>query len=321
MSVPSVGVILGRLVGADVVAWRRTVGRAERAGLDHVGVGDHVSFHGGEGSDGLLAASTVLTASEHLATNTAVYLLALRHPVLVARLLADIGARASGRFIFGVGIGGEDRDEVKACGVDPRTRGRRMDECLQIVRQLLSGQPVDFDGAFFTLTGAQVVPAVGEAIPIVVGGRSDAAIRRAGRYGDGWFGIWVSARRYEQATTEMRQVAHQAGRDVVAWTNALNVWCGVDDSPQQARNHVASAMESFYGVPYSNFERWSPAGTPKQIADFLVPYLSADCTVFNLIINGPSAEAEIDAAAEIRHHILDGDASPELSHTPRAGRS
>ena len=127
-----VGYISSRFVAADG-AGRRTVLRlAEDAGLDHVAVGDHVSFRSGAGSDGLLAAAGVLAAAERLATNTAVYLLPLRHPVLVARQLADIGALAPGRFIFGVGVGGEDRHEVEVCGVDPAVRGRRMDEAWSV---------------------------------------------------------------------------------------------------------------------------------------------------------------------------------------------
>jgi alkanesulfonate monooxygenase SsuD/methylene tetrahydromethanopterin reductase-like flavin-dependent oxidoreductase (luciferase family) len=305
MSGPLIGCILNRLAGANAAEWRRLMARAEAAGLDHVAVGDHVSFRNGAGADGLLAASTVLGVSEGLATNTAVYLLPFRHPVLVARQLADISVKAPGRFLFGVGIGGEDRHEVEICGVDPTTRGRRMSEYLQVVRELLTGQPVDFAGKYVTLAQAQILPAVEQPIPIVVGGRSAAAIRRAGRLGDGWFGIWVSAARYEQAISQMQEAAHDAGRDRLRWTNALNVWCGVDESSHRARIHVAQAMEAFYGLPYPRFEKWSPAGSPEHVAEFLVPYLAAGCSVFNLIINGPSADAEIEAAGEIRHRLLD----------------
>ena len=59
-------------------------------------------------------------------------------------------------------------------------------------------------------------------------------------------------------------------------------------------------MTGFYGIPYERFERWSPAGTVKQIAEFLVPYAAAGCQVFNIIANGRSREHEIEATAEIR---------------------
>ena len=68
---------------------------------------------------------------------------------------------------------------MSVCGVDPATRGPRMDEGLTIVRQLLTGSPVTFHGAFFDLDEALILPAPAAPIPIIIGGRSDAAIRRA----------------------------------------------------------------------------------------------------------------------------------------------
>jgi alkanesulfonate monooxygenase SsuD/methylene tetrahydromethanopterin reductase-like flavin-dependent oxidoreductase (luciferase family) len=303
MSDLSVGCVLPRLAGLTAPQRRRLIERAEGVGLDHLGVGDHVSFYVGAGLDGLLGAAGVLSVAERISANTAVYLLPLRHPVTVARQLADIAVMAPGRFTFGVGIGGEDPHEVQICGVDPATRGRRMDESLQIVRSLLTGEPVDFDGEHFTLEGAHIVPAPSVPIPIVVGGRSDAALRRAGRFGDGWFGIWVSAARYAQAVSTMMAAAADAGRSETPWRNALNVWVGVDNTRDAAREHVAPAMTAFYGIPYERFERWSPAGSTEDIADFLVPYVEAGCQLFNLVINGRDRTHEIEAAAAIRERL------------------
>ena len=305
MSGVDVGCILLSLLSMDGSRRRKLIERVDNAGLDHLAVGDHVGFFNGSGTDGLLAAAGILTVSDRLSVNTAVYLLPLRHPVVVARQLADLGALAPGRFVFGVGIGGEDRNEVQSCGVDPATRGARMDEAIQIVRQLLTGRPLEFDGAHFALQQAQITPAPQQPIPIVVGGRSDAAIRRAGRLGDGWFGIWVSPARYATSLEAMNQAAADAGRREQTW-NALNVWLGVDDDPAAARRHVAPAMEAFYGLPFERFERWSPTGTPHDVAQFLVPYAEAGCRMFNLIVNGRSPEHEIDAAAEIRQLIRAG---------------
>ena len=276
---------------------------ADDAGLDHLGFGDHVSFHTGAGSDGLLAAASVLATSDRLSANTAVYLLPLRHPVPVARQLADIAALAPGRFVFGVGIGGEDPHELEICGVDPQTRGRRMDEALAIVRKLLSGAAVDSEGEHFVLDGARITPTPETPIPLVVGGRSDAAIRRAGRLGDGWFGIWVSPDRYRDSLVAMEEAAAEAGRGSRQTLNALNVWCGVGDDGTEARGYVGEAMQQFYGIPYDRFERWSPAGTADEIAEFLAPYVDAGCTLFNLILNGRDAEHEVEAAATVRDRL------------------
>ena len=283
---------------------RRAVRLAEDAGIDHLAVGDHVTFYTGAGFDGLVAAGTVLAVSERLDTNTGVYLLPLRHPVLVARQLADLALLAPGRLLFGVGVGGEDPHEVSSCGVDPKTRGRRMDECMRIVRDLLRGEAVNHQSEFFDLDAALITPTPTEPIPIVVGGRSDAAISRAGRLGDGWFGVWVSPGRFAQAVAQMEEAAAAVDRDAPRWRNVLNVWCGVGKDGGEARSFLAPAMEAFYQLPYERFEKWSPAGTSEEIADFLVPYVEAGCSTFNLIINGTSVDAEIAATAEIRERVL-----------------
>jgi alkanesulfonate monooxygenase SsuD/methylene tetrahydromethanopterin reductase-like flavin-dependent oxidoreductase (luciferase family) len=299
----SVGCVFPRFSGLDGVQRRRVVRLAEEAGLDHVGFGDHVSFHTGAGLDGLLAAAGVLAASDTLSANTGIYLLPLRHPVPVARQLADLAVLAPGRFVFGVGVGGEDRHEYEVCGVDPATRGRRLDEAIHVVRSLLAGGPTDFEGEHFRLQQAQVTPTPAVPVPVVVGGRSDAAIHRAGRVGDGWWGIWVSAERYLRSLELMAEAASDAGR-AAPDLNALNVWCGVGDSRGEARDRVAPAMQAFYGIPYERFERWSPAGPPEDVATFLAPYVESGCRLVNLVINGNSVEHEVEAAAEIRSLLV-----------------
>src|SRR5215218_10459160 len=115
--------------------------RLTDADVDHLCVGDHVSFFVGAGSDGLITATSLLGAQASLPVYVGLYLLPLRHPVLVARQLATIAELAPGRLSLGVGLGGEDRHEIEICGVDPATRGRRMDESLQILRALADGNP------------------------------------------------------------------------------------------------------------------------------------------------------------------------------------
>jgi len=181
------------------------------AGLDHVVCGDHVSFIVGTGFDGLIGATHELATEPSLRAFVAVYLLPLRHPVLVARQLSSVSERYPGRLTFGVGVGGEDPHEFEICGIDPRSRGRRMDESLGVLRALLAGEPVTHHGEFFDLDEALIRPAPQPAIPIIVGGRSDFALRRAGRLSDGWIGIWNSAdgsrKRQPSSTMRPRQPA------------------------------------------------------------------------------------------------------------------
>src|SRR3984957_12194589 len=211
---------------------RAYLSRVAAEGIDYICCGDHVSFFGGTGFDGLVQAAALSMLHPALPVHTGVSLLPLRHPVLVARQLADIARMAPGRLVFGTGIGGEDRHEVAICGVDPATRGLRMDECLAIVRQLLTGKAVTFRGTFFNLDEAIIAPAPAEPVPIIVGGRSDAAIRRAGRLGDGWLGIWNSPRRFSVAVEMAAEEAARVGRPDPPRRHAMQVWCGLAESKQ-----------------------------------------------------------------------------------------
>jgi alkanesulfonate monooxygenase SsuD/methylene tetrahydromethanopterin reductase-like flavin-dependent oxidoreductase (luciferase family) len=275
------------------------------AGVDHVCVGDHVSFFVGAGSDGLITATSLLTLQAELPVYVGLYLLPLRHPVLVARQLASIAELAPGRLTFGVGIGGEDRHEIEICGVDPHTRGRRMDECLQILRALFDGKPVSFEGEFFSFQDALIVPAPTPRIPLVVGGRSEVAVRRAGRFGDGWLGIWVSPRRFATVMEQIGEEATAAGRDPESFDHAINVWCGFAATSEAAREPLAAGMQTFYQMPFEPFERYSPYGTPEEVAEFLRPYIEAGCSAFNVIPCASDDETAIAAVGELRRLLTD----------------
>ena len=155
-----VGIVLRE---ADLGRWRGRLSEltaaVAAAGIDHITVGDHVSFAGGHGVDGLIQAAALLATHPTLAIQTGVYLLALRHPATVARQLATISLIAPGRFTFGVGVGGDDPRELELCGVDPRTRGARTTEALELVRRFMTGEQITFHGRFFDMHEAAIQPA------------------------------------------------------------------------------------------------------------------------------------------------------------------
>jgi alkanesulfonate monooxygenase SsuD/methylene tetrahydromethanopterin reductase-like flavin-dependent oxidoreductase (luciferase family) len=292
------------MLRGDLEKRRRLAERVVDSGLDHVFVADHVSFHTGQGMDGLVNAATLAAMHPSLEVHVGVYLLALRHPVLVARQLASLGESAPGRVVFGVGVGGEDRHEIEICGVDPATRGRRTDESLALLRRLLAGEAVTHCGEFFAFEAAQVLPAPDPPVPIVVGGRSEAALRRAGRLGDGWLGVWCSPRRYAESLARVVAHAEAAGRSDVAWRHGLQLWTGYDRRPEVARERLAQAMYSMYRIPFERFERYSPYGSPESVAHALLPYVAAGCTTFNIMPVCESEEAGIEAIAEVRERLL-----------------
>jgi alkanesulfonate monooxygenase SsuD/methylene tetrahydromethanopterin reductase-like flavin-dependent oxidoreductase (luciferase family) len=269
-------------------------------GVDHAVVGDHVSFFVGIGFDGLVHATALAALHPQLPVYTSVYLLPLRHPVPVARQLSTLASIAPGRVVFGVGIGGEDPHEVEICGVDPRTRGARMEECLAILRSLLTGEPASYHGRFFDISDARILPAPDPAIPIIVGGRSDAAIRRAGRLGDGWLGIWVSPERFAAAVRTAGEEAVTSGRAEAPTRHGMTVWCGFGDDEASAREILAGSMQAIYQLPFERFERYSPYGSPERVAEFLAPYVAAGCRDINLLARGARPDETIAAVGEVK---------------------
>jgi alkanesulfonate monooxygenase SsuD/methylene tetrahydromethanopterin reductase-like flavin-dependent oxidoreductase (luciferase family) len=287
---------------SDQPGRRRLMQRVTDAGLDHVTMGDHVSFRGGTGFDGMISASTLLASNDRLAALIGVYLLGLRHPMLAARQLSALAQMAPGRLTLGVGAGGDDRLEVRNAGVDPSTRGRRLDEVLSLLNRLLTGEVVTFAGEFFQLESAQVLPAPQPPVTVVIGGKGDAAVRRTAAMGDGWLGMFCSARRYGETRQRILRAATDRGRREPSWFG-VSVWCGLDENPVQARDLVAAKMEPLYRLPYESFQRLAPAGTPEQVAEFLVPYIEAGAWHITLIPASRSVEAAIDAVAEVSEYL------------------
>lgn len=277
--------------------------RIRSAELDHVFVADHVSFHVGAGMDGLIQAATIMGAVPDLRVVIGIYLLALRHPVPVARQIATLSEAAPGRLLLGVGVGGEDRHEIEVCGVDPSTRGRRTDESLAALEGLLSGSPTTVDNEFFSFDEALIKPPPSPQVPILIGGRSDAAVKRTARFGEGWLGTWCSPRRFADVGDEVAGLANDAGRTIDQWTHGLQVWVGVDKDRDHARARLAKGMEKFYRIPFERFEKYSPYGTAEEVANFLAPYVESGCRLFNIMPVAESPEAGIDAVAEVAERL------------------
>ncbi len=301
-----VGTLADRAILSGPLEQRRSLlGRARSAGLDHVFVADHISFFTGFGMDGMIQAATIAALEPELDVHIGVYLLALRHPLPVARQIASLCDSAPGRLVLGVGVGGEDRHEIEICGVDPATRGRRTNETLIALRGLLSGKATSHQCEFFEFEEALIRPAPDPPVRIVIGGRSDAAIERAALHGDGWLGVWCSPKRFSEvaaavdAPAKTRLIPKPSD-----WDHGLQVWVGLDTDRTRARGRLAKAMEGMYQIPFERFERYSPYGSPSEVADCLAPYLEAGCRHLNVMPITDSPEASIDGVAEIRERLI-----------------
>jgi probable F420-dependent oxidoreductase len=148
---------------------------------------------------------------------TGVLVLPAHHPVVLAKRLATLDTLSKGRVRLCVGVGWM-REELEACGIDFTTRGRRTDECIDVLRALWADTEPSgaaYAGEFFRFSHAHTHPKPARAggIPIHIGGHSDASIRRAGRRGDGWHPLGLQGDDLRAALRVLRGEAEDAGRD------------------------------------------------------------------------------------------------------------
>ena len=290
---------------------RAVVGDIVESGFDHIFMADHVSFRNGSGTDGFVEVASLSQLDPRVGVMISIYLLPLRHPLPVARQLASMARIAPGRMIFGVGIGGEDRHEIEICGVDPKRRGIRANESLEIIRGLLNGDAVSFSGVEFNISDAVIRPTPKKSIPIIVGGRSDAALTRAAKYSEGWIGVWCSSERFRNAINIVDAEAEEYGRSEVDWCHGYQPWVGLDTKDsKKAFESVKRGMENFYRIPFEKFERYTPSGTPTEVAEKLAPYVEAGCKVFNLKVCSQDAEEEVELGAELVSQLARLNVSP-----------
>ena len=252
-------------------------------GFTHVFLADHVSFRNGAGADGFVEAAALAQLHPNLGVMISIYLLPLRHPLPVARQLASMARVAPGRFTFGVGIGGEDPHELAVCGVNPRQRGVRANESLTIIQGLLRGETVSFSGQAFEIDNAVIRPTPCNCDSNAGGGavrcraQANCAVWR-------WldWGLVLGQTLCASGCND-RGGSHRLGRNNVDWCHGYQPWVGVDwDSAETAKAAVKSGMEAFYKIPFEQFERYTPAGTPFEVAAQLAPYARAGCKMFNL---------------------------------------
>jgi probable F420-dependent oxidoreductase len=196
--------------GAGVL---RVARHAEDLGFDHVAVGNRLLDSGfGLDTDPFVLLSAVAGATTRLRLLTSV-LVAPYYPALVlANQASTLDVVSGGRLILGVGTGW-NTDEFDAVGVPARERGARTNDHLEAARALWTRRPADFDGPFTKLHAAHlgVPPVTPGGPPVWVGGHSDAALRRALRFGDGWYGTGADAADITDVRRRLRGLAAGAG--------------------------------------------------------------------------------------------------------------
>jgi alkanesulfonate monooxygenase SsuD/methylene tetrahydromethanopterin reductase-like flavin-dependent oxidoreductase (luciferase family) len=247
-------------------------------GIGSVWQGGHVLPPSGTGE--AITRLALMTAwTERVRVGSAVLVLPLYPPVLVAKQLADLDARSGGRVTVGVGVGGEFPAEFEALGVPLSERGPRTDEAMEILRTLWSSgdEPVSHHGKFFSFDDVRLrsVGGAPRPLPLVVSGRKPPAMRRAAHLGDGWMPYLVSPSAYARSVDTIRSAA-EGERELSDFEWCLYLYCSIRPTTEAAEQDVRTFLGGAYGdKPPEMLDRIAPSGTPDEVAAKIQPYIDA----------------------------------------------
>jgi probable F420-dependent oxidoreductase len=300
-----VGVQIGFHPPAEQFELARAI---EALGYDSLWCGDHLSFHG-QYYEALTLLAACATVTTKIKLGTGVYLLALRPPALVAKQTATVDQFSGGRLIFGVGVGGENPKEFEVAGVPHTERGARVNEAIDVVRALWRDTPATFRGRYSSFEGVSLDPKPVQrpGPPIWIGGRSDAALARAGRQGDGWISYVVGAERYAQSLVKIRAAAEAAGRPLDAFTAAHLAFVTLGRDHEAARAMWVRILSRRYNQDFAPLaQRYGIIGTPAQVVEQLSAFVEVGCGYFTIsAIADPDRQREqLEMfAAEVLPHL------------------
>lgn len=288
------------LTGGDRNGTRANAQRAEALGFDSLWVGDHIAFHVPI-ADSLTTLAFAAGVTERIALGTAVYLLPLRHPTLIAKSTATLDLLSGGRLVLGVGVGGEFPPEFGAVGVPVKERGSRADEAIGVVRRLWTEERVAHEGRHFQFGSVTVAPKPLRVPPIWVGGRADAAMRRAGRVGDGYISHMCAAEKYRENMELIAATARESGRgEELPFTPAAFLFTFLEDRYEVAHEKASSLLGMIYARDFREAsKKYCLLGRPEDCLEQMRAFARAGCRHFILApLSDPAAFAE-RAAAEI----------------------
>lgn len=226
---------LGIGVGAQRAVIDAVAAAAEAGGFARCWVGEHVVMvdrpqsrypYAPDGQiavpadadwlDPIVALGFIAAATERLELATGILLLPEHNPVLLAKQVASLDVLCGGRLTLGVGVGWS-REEFEALGIPFARRGRRTDEYLEAMRVLWREDVASFEGEFASFREVRVnpKPSRDRRVPVVVGGNSEAALRRVARAGDGWYGFNLAGvDEVRERIATLRALCRERGRDI-----------------------------------------------------------------------------------------------------------
>ena len=265
----------------------------DRSGYDSLWAGDHISF-AIPIFDPMLQLAQAAVVSRRLVLGTSVLLLPLRHPTPVAKQVITLDHLTEGRFVLGVGVGGEFPKEYAACDVPRNERGARLSEGVQVLRKFFSGEPVSHAGRFygpFEDVPMHPPPRQPGGPPIWFAGRMEAALRRIGRLGDGYLAYVITPAMYRAALETISAAANDAGRGTRPFGTGHLLFTRLDTTYEAALDRATETLSVRYAMDFRKAAaRYCALGTPTQVAARIREFHDAGVRHVILDLLGPYEE-------------------------------
>ena len=286
---PTRGLLLEDKKPTDAESVLRLATWAEEAGIDSVWVGDSLT------AKPRLEAMTTLAAiagrTSRVRLGTAVMLMALRHPVLLAQMMGTVDLISGGRLQLGVGVGGAfnamQQAEWRNAQVNQRMRAPRLEEMLQVIKGLGGGEPYSFAGRHFELDEVVMEPTPVQpgGVPVYLGvhwhGRGDGQgaqrerqARRAARLSDGIISISATPDEFIELNDTVRGYCADYGRDPDEMSSVMYLTVNLDEDVARAEAEAEDWLLGYYGANIWG-DRWGPFGDAERTRERIHAYAEA----------------------------------------------
>lgn len=250
---------------------------AEELGYDAIWVSEHIAFHVPT-FDAVTTMAALAARTSTIRIGSAIVILPLRPPAAVAKAVSTLDIISGGRVTLGVGVGGEFPKEFEVCGVPLGERGGRTNEAIEVMRTLWTQDSASYQGKYFQFSevAMQPKPVQVGGPPIIIGGRSEAALRRAARLGDGYMPYLFTPSQFAASLDKIRTYAAAAGRQLDRFQATLYQFIYVADTYDDAFRQANNRLSTNYNQPFDKLvDRYCAVGTPDACIARLQAYIDA----------------------------------------------